>query len=249
MKTLLLLLLQTMTLYGWNLPSNSFLQSFAKSHDAKAIIIYMSQSNSVPIKLYFNDKSKYKIPVTFLMSAQYQNLEKLVFKNQDLHVFIPDENGVKRSLETLTSIYNNRSRSREEQWLLDITELENLNLDLSDMNADVDDDLYLYLNGSRSGFTNSQNFTIYEAYRLQDNLPLKIVEYGQWNESSKYLDYDDTEKWVRRRDLTGVQFKCNTMPSMPYITKMTPKSNDSEEFDIEGMFAEVFFALQVPHYL
>ena len=49
-------------------------------------------------------------------------------------------------------------------------------------------------------------------------------------------------------------FRVFTLKSIPYITKMSEISaNQTDEYEMEGMFAEVFFALQVfscsPHIL
>ena len=38
--------------------------------------------------------------------------------------------------------------------------------------------------------------------------------------------------------------KIYTLESIPYITKLNKVSGNSEEYEMEGMFAEVFFALQ-----
>ena len=41
-------------------------------------------------------------------------------------------------------------------------------------------------------------------------------------------------------------FRVYTLESIPYITKMSEISeNQTDEYEMEGMFAEVFFALQV----
>ena len=41
-------------------------------------------------------------------------------------------------------------------------------------------------------------------------------------------------------------FRVYTLESIPYITKMYEISeNQTDEYEMEGMFAEVFFALQV----
>ena len=52
------------------------------------------------------------------------------------------------------------------------------------------------------------------------------------------------KKWDRRRDLQGVVMRIAALESVPYITSMKPVQDQPGYFQMEGMFAEVFFALQ-----
>ena len=86
---------------------------------------------------------------------------------------------------------------------------------------------------------------IFETYRLQDELPLKFNYYAKWSNEEKHLNILQNNKWVRRKDLNGVKFKCNSMEGPPYIQKLIPKSNTTGEYLMEGFFADVFATLQV----
>ena len=42
-----------------------------------------------------------------------------------------------------------------------------------------------------------------------------------------------------------MQLKTQTLPVSFYITKMIPTKDNPDEYEIRGLFAEVWFALQV----
>ena len=54
------------------------------------------------------------------------------------------------------------------------------------------------------------------------------------------------QKWRRRQNLEGVNFKIVTLPVFPYVNQMTPIPGKLNEFEMEeGMYAEIFHGLQV----
>ena len=226
-------------LYAWKLPSKEFLNNFAKAHDVNSITIYLPISfvSCGIIKRYVNPNND--IPFQVLIMPQYKNWDKLSFRNQDLHVFVPYEDYLEETVSDFMNIFNNRSRSRVEQWFLDISNIESPHNILKNLKADIDDDFYLYESGT------STLISISEAYKPQDNLPLKVLNYGSWDDNRRSLNIRNLEKWKRRRDLSGVHFGVNAMTAKPYITEMRPKVNKTEEFEIFGYFAEIFFTLQV----
>ena len=233
-------------LHGWKLPSKEFLENFAQENGAKSVIIYLpiTKLSQNIIQTYSKNDFDAKIPSNLIFLPQYKYVERLSFRDQDLHVFVPNDQNHKESIADFIRIFNARTRSRRELWLLDITHIENIKNNLTNLKADIDDDLYLY-NYTQIQDGNYEIIKLFEAYKLHDDLPLKIISYGSWDANIKLLNIIKLEKWARRRDLSGVTFKCNTMPSVPYITQMIPKLGNQEEYDIDGFFAEVFFALQV----
>ena len=42
-----------------------------------------------------------------------------------------------------------------------------------------------------------------------------------------------------------MKFKVMTLPSIPYVSKMDPIPGSTETYEMEGLFPEVFFGLQV----
>ena len=231
---------------GLTLPETEFIQEFAMRHDLNHIFIHMPFP-SLPQQLitsYCKNKIETKIMMKCITSKHLENLEKLVFQNQDLHVFVLSANDLLSSFETFKRIFNDRKRSRKEYWILDISYSNDPEQLLEELYLDLDDDLYLFENKSILG-KSDQDAIIFETYRLQDELPSKLNYYAKWSHEGKNLDILNTNKWVRRRDLTGVKFKCNAMPLGPYIKKMIPKSKLSGEYQVEGSFSDVFNTLQV----
>lgn len=135
-------------------------------------------------------------------------------------------------LQRFINIFNNRNRARKDYWLLDISSLEEPESQLEDLDLDLDDDLFWF----------DENFDIWEVYKIHPDFDIKVDFYGNWTQIGG-LKVNQEEKWNRRRNLEGAQFKVATLTSIPYITKMTKLSEN--EYSMEGMFAEVFFALQV----
>ena len=46
-------------------------------------------------------------------------------------------------------------------------------------------------------------------------------------------------------DKQGMKFKVMTLPSIPYVSKMDLIPGSTDTYEIEGLFPEVFFGLQV----
>ena len=248
-----------MVIECWNIPSGTFLNQFALKHDKNSISIYLPepQISSLLIKSHLRQISSIDsaiekvIPINYRTTASIQSHEDIPFRDQDLHVYISNENDIKSNIQTFIDIFNNRTNSRREHWMLDITFLnfDDIQIELSALHIDLDDDLFLYRIKDNNDIPNTsisnQDIELFEAYKIHQDFPIEILYNGEWLHKNSTLSVDETEKWVRRRDLNGVTFQCNTLPSMPYVTKMEPIVGKNGEFEMEGMFAEVFFALQV----
>ena len=154
---------------------------------------------------------------------------------QDLVVFVPDD---KNDLSQFIKWFNSRQRTSREYWLLDISNwssIQDVKTNMQNLNLDLDDDLYW--------FQNSANGTIevYEVYRIHQDFDIKIKPYETWTNGSQIM-VPILEKWVRRSNLEKAQFNVVTLVSNPYITELIPTAPGN--FEMKGMFAEVFFALQ-----
>jgi hypothetical protein len=126
-------------------------------------------------------------------------------------------------------------------WLLDTSSWSNDLLKDNDLILDVDDDLYWYTYDQ-----DQLNVTIdiWEIYRIHEDFAMTINQYGNWS-NSQGLVSKLNGKWNRRRDLQMAPFNIVTLPSSPYLTEMIPLAGSDELYAMEGMFAEVFIALQV----
>jgi hypothetical protein len=194
------------------------------------------------------------IPVTigYIFSEKLMNISWVPKLEADLHIFIPDDESTiskEVSIKKFQTIFNARERFHREVWLLDTSSWssnEEVSNDLKDdLMLDVDDDLYWYtfdsLNLNHIDAFNAQ-YDIWEVYRIQDGFPMSINKFGNWSNVQGLIS-DPTTKWNRRRDLQMAHFDILTMPSSPYTTAMIPLGDGV--YEMEGMFADVFFALQV----
>ena len=109
-------------------------------------------------------------------------------------------------------------------------------------------------------------------YEIHPSIPRRINLVEYWTKKSGFT-LPKTQKWIRRRDLKvsthegkygitflkkinvnfsytkGARLIAQTLPVGQYITKMTPKVDKHDEFEIQGMFADVWFDLQVNQFL
>ena len=172
------------------------------------------------------------MPVSYIDAMKGNTSVKL--SPQDLVVFVPEnENG----LSQFVKWFNLRQRTSKEYWLLDISywsSIQDARNIMQNLNLDLDDDLYWFQ-------TSNEIVQVYEVYRIHQDFSIKIKPYETWANGS-YLISPMLEKWVRRSNLEGAQFNVITLVSNPYITEMIPIAPGS--FEMKGMFAEVFFALQ-----
>ena len=138
---------------GLNLPSTEFIQEFAMQHYLKYIFLYLP-SPIIPqhiITQYCKNKRPIDIMIKCITSKHLENTDRLIFQDQDLHVFVPNEYDLLGSFEVFKRIFNKRKRSRKEYWILDISYLNESKQLLEDLHLDLDDDLYLFGNKSILG--------------------------------------------------------------------------------------------------
>ena len=86
------------------------------------------------------------------------------------------------------------------------------------------------------------NFVIIkEVYRKANYLPLTSKLWGIW--MPKFgLIFNEAFIWQRRRDLTGVEFRCGSLPTPPHIY-MEP-INGTKYQKIDGAVGDVWNELQ-----
>jgi hypothetical protein len=147
-------------------------------------------------KNYFGLLSNAELPISLVPQQVFapQN----VIMDEDLIVFIIDENDVIRSVGILQKIFNSRLRSVQQVWLIDVSALEstyNFKRDLMGIPFDLNDDVFLYLHDIESNI-----FHIWEVYKLDPKCELIILNHGNWS-TSDGLKLTKDKKWNRRRDL------------------------------------------------
>ena len=70
-------------------------------------------------------------------------------------------------------------------------------------------------------------------------------QYGKWSNKIG-LNVVAEQKWRRRQNLEGVNFKIVTLQIFPYVNKMTAIPGKLNEFETEeGMYVEILHGLQV----
>jgi hypothetical protein len=118
--------------------------------------------------------------------------------DEDLIVFIIDENDVIGSVLMLQKIFNSRLRTSMQVWLIDVSALESFNswkLAVTGIPFDLNDDVFCY---SRDNDTNIVQ--IWEVYKIDPKHELIILNHGNWS-ASDCLKLTKDKKWIRRRDL------------------------------------------------
>ena len=127
--------------------------------------------------------------------------------------------------------------------MLDVSSIENVFDELQDLSLDLDDDLYLYSKIFVSGV-----ISIWEFYEIHSSLPRKLLDYGNWNYVYGLFVLDEV-KWNRRKNLGGASLRIVCMPYSIYTIEMNPINSAGDEFDMNGMFADFWFNLQVSSHI
>ena len=118
--------------------------------------------------------------------------------NDDLHVFIPNDSELTRSVDLFIHFYSLRKKLNAEYWLLDISGFESMNDiigSLQKLKLDLDDDLYLYNYDKQK-----TEVKVMEFYEIHSSLKRKLINYASWN-SINGLNVTSLEKWNRRKNL------------------------------------------------
>ena len=169
-------------------------------------------------------------------------------RDESLNVFIlndKDENEKTDSLKLFVEIYSSRKRTDREFWLLDVTHLisdkgyQNILNEMKDLKVDVDDDLFFF-HYDQEG----KEIKLFEFYEIHSTVPRQMLAYGTWDLKNGLI-LNDTEKWIRRRDLLGMSFRALSVVYEPFITSVEAIPGSKEGYQIDGLIADVFFGLQV----
>ena len=141
------------------------------------------------------------IPNAYVFQGIDMPLKRIQFGETDLHVFILNSQDLYRSLVQFVDMYNKRTRTRREFWLVhlesDLTFDDFHHALLSqDIHVDLDDDLFV------TYYVKDEFLQIKELYKIRPeaDFELIILPYGNYT-SETGLVLDPYEKWERRRDL------------------------------------------------
>jgi hypothetical protein len=119
--------------------------------------------------------------------------------DEDLIVFIIDENDVIGSVLMLqNSFYNRQIRTSVEVWLIDVRAFESRDtwkLALMGIPFNLNDDVFLYSHDNETNI-----FHIWEVYKIDPKCQMIILNHGNWS-TSDGLKLTKEEKWKRRRNL------------------------------------------------
>ena len=228
------------------LPPAEFIEQFAIKHGRTSVAFHLP-----PIPHSDIVKNWSKMIQNNLISAIYHGVdgrsfdfETLQYDETGLHVLVPDNKKWKQSLKQFIEMYNNRTWTSREYWLVHLDSgatFEDFNQDFlsREIQADLDDDLFV------SYHVNNQSLQIKELYKVRPSEDFQLINlpYGNYT-SETGLTLSPHEKWVRRRDLQGVAMKIVGLAYVPYITSMTPIEEQPGFFQMEGMSADIIFELQ-----
>ena len=120
-------------------------------------------------------------------------------------MYVLDDGNLEDSLNQFIDIYNQRSRTNNEFWLLDVSAFpsnEDLRNKLNNLTLDLDDDLFLYkIKLSQTDY----DIEIFEFYEIHPSKPRKLMPFGTWSKSQG-LNLTTAGKWTRRANLEVKHF-------------------------------------------
>ena len=178
------------------------------------------------------------MPVSFQFISKIDQNMSLSKDPQDLIVFVPDESEIDDHIENFIGRFNQRERANKEFWLLDITSFGTIKIArerFKNLKLDLDDDLYWFAHSK-------EGIDLYEAYRIHEDYDINVKQYGFWSVDNG-LTTPMHGKWMRRQNMERAKLKVTALYNKPYTTDMIATAVPGE-FEMKGMFPEVFFTLQ-----
>ena len=226
------------------LPPVEFIEQFTREHGRTNVAFHLPPiSHLTAIAKYWSGMMQRDIANAYVSQRIDKPVKNFHFGETDLHVYILNSQELDQSLLQFIDMFNDRTRTRREFWLvhldLDLTLGDFNQALLQDIQVDLDDDLFV------TYYVNDEFLQIDEVYKIRPeaDFELIILPYGNYTNGTGLM-LDSYEKWVRRRDLQGVLLKTTALIDTPYITTMAPIPGQPGFFHMDGMFAEVYFSLQ-----
>ena len=103
---------------SWKMPSKEFLNDFAQHENCVITVLYIVEKTLKAIEW---TKRNDNVKTVLQKNIVGKNLSDLVLSGQELHVFVPDNSDMQKSIRLLKDLYNQRSYSNSEHWLIDIS--------------------------------------------------------------------------------------------------------------------------------
>ncbi len=119
-------------------------------------------------------------------------------REEDVFIYVVDDQAKMASMATFQDLFNLRSRSDKEIWLLDVTSFTDTDESkamMAGLQADMDDDLFWFAKEELNDIIN-----LWEVYRIVDDFPLEVLPFGNWTLADG-LVCPTEEKWQRRRNM------------------------------------------------
>ena len=116
--TLLLFLKSFDLSHSWSISPKDFLNEFAYHEHHHSTILYLPIKTTKAFEL---TKKLNNVKILHHENIVGKNLSNVVLNGQELHVFIPDEKNIQKSVSLFKFLYNQRNYLNSEYWLLDIS--------------------------------------------------------------------------------------------------------------------------------
>jgi WD40 repeat protein len=135
-----------------------------------------------------------------------QDSHNIKLRNNDLVVFIIDENDTATSVSILKNMISQRLRTNLEFWLIEISwtlpsktksSIDSLSVEiLQNMHLDFNDDIFFYSHNYDTNITN-----VWEVYKIDPLGKLIITNHAKWSATNGLKFQQNVQKWRRRSDL------------------------------------------------
>ena len=116
--SLLLLMCSLDLCISWKMPPKKFLNDFAYHENCVITVLYIVEKTLKAIEW---TKGNDNVKIVLQQNTVGKNLSDLVLSSQELHVFVPDDSDMQKSMSLLKDLYKQRSYSNSEHWLIDIS--------------------------------------------------------------------------------------------------------------------------------
>jgi hypothetical protein len=147
-----------------------------------------------------------------------QDSHNIKLRNNDLVVFIIDENDTATSVSILKKMISQRLRTNLEFWLIDISwtlasktksSIDSQSVEImQDIHFDFNDDIFFYSHNYDTNITN-----VWEVYKIDPLGKLIITNHAKWSATNGLKFQQNVQKWRRRSDL---QVKLNHLTLINY---------------------------------
>ena len=103
---------------SWKMPPKEFLNDFAYHENCVITVLHIVEKTLKAIEWTKRNDNVKTVLQKYIVG---KNLSDLVLSGQELHVFVPDNSDMQKSIRLLKDLYNQRSYSNSEHWLIDIS--------------------------------------------------------------------------------------------------------------------------------